>query len=462
MEQKEILKLNENDTKVLRHYLEASKSGYIGKGNIEIIPIESIQIIKGNPNKHSKEHTADIIRNITKDGLMIPILKNSKNQLITGEGRIISLKEMGCTHIACLTIENIPPETLRAYRIADNQLTRSTEFDPLSLKKEFEFLYNYKIFGTDLGFTALKVDQIYNYKIEAPKSKREKAEEEVCDWEQKNIPQRVKFGDLWRLGDSFLLCADSLNPRSFKAVMQWELAQMILTDSPYNVPVSGHVCGLGKIKHEEFAMASGEMTDEEFEKNFVNTYMQNCIQYSKDGSLHLHFIDWRGLRIFLNVGNKLYDELKNICVWSKTNGGGMGSLYRSRHEMVCVFKIGKAPHINNVELGKNGRNRTNVWEYPGVRANTPDSLELLKLHPTSKPVALLYDALLDASNINDIVLDCFGGSGSTLIAATRCKRRAKIIEISPHYCDIILWRWEKETGKKASFVKNIGENNNEQ
>lgn len=132
------------------------------------------------------------------------------------------------------------------------------------------------------------------------------------------------------------------------------------------------------------------MTDEEFEKKFVSPYMQNCIKYSKDGSLHMHFIDWRGLRIFLNVGNKLYDELKNICVWSKTNGGGMGSLYRSRHEMVCIFKIGKAAHINNIELGKNGRNRTNIWEYPGVRANTPDSLELLKLHPTSKPVALLY------------------------------------------------------------------------
>lgn len=220
-----------------------------------------------------------------------------KNKGVSKWNKKKCLKEMGRKHIACLTIENIPPETLRAYRIADNQLTRSTEFDPLSLKKEFEFLYDYKIFGTDLGFTALKVDQIYNYKIEDPKSKKEKTEEEVCDWEQKNIPQRVKLGDLWRLGDHFLLCADSLNPTSFEVVMQGELAQIVLTDAPYNVPISRHVCGLGKIKHEEFAMASGEMTDEEFEKNFVSPYMQNCIQYSKDGSLHLHFIDWRGLRI---------------------------------------------------------------------------------------------------------------------------------------------------------------------
>lgn len=190
--------------------------------------------------------------------------------------------------------------------------------------------------------------------------------------------------------------------------------------------------------------------------------MENCIKYSQNGSLHYHFIDWRGLRIFLNVGYKLYSDLKNICVWSKSNGGGMGSLYRSQHEMVCVFKNGDAPHINNVELGKNGRNRTNVWEYPGIRANTPESLELLRLHPTVKPTALLYDILLDVTNQNDIVLDCFGGSGSTLIAAYRSRRRARIIEISPHYCDVILWRWEKESGKKAKFIKNIQEDQNEQ
>ena len=156
---------------------------------------------------------------------------------------------------------------------------------------------------------------------------------------------------------------------------------------------------------------------------------------------------------FLNVGQSLYNELKNICVWVKSNGGGMGSLYRSSHEMVCLFKHGTQPHINNIELGKHGRNRCNVWSYPGVRANTPDTLELLKLHPTVKPVSLLYDILLDTSNVND----CFGGSGSTLIAATRCKRRARVIEIIPHYCDIILWRWEQETGKKATLVKNMEE-----
>lgn len=272
----------------------------------------------------------------------------------------------------------------------------------------------------------------------------------------------MKSGDLWRASDHYIFCGDSLNSKSFETVMQGELAQIILTDAPYNVPISKHVCGLGKIKHPEFTMASGEMSEYEFENDFVTPYMRNCIEYSTNGSLHYHFIDWRGIRIFLNVGEKIYDELKNICIWSKSNGGGMGSLYRSQAEMICVFKRGTAAHINNIELGKNGRYRTNVWQYPGIRANTPQSLELLKLHPTVKPTALLHDVLLDASNINNIVLDCFGGSGSTLIAAERCKRRARIIEISPHYCDIILWRWEQETGKTAKFIKNIGENTNEQ
>lgn len=458
MSEQKFLNLNDIDKIVLKNYLEMSKSVYIGKRNAEIIPITEIKVVEGNPNKHTEEHLNVLCANIKQNGLMIPLLKNSKNQLITGEGRYRSLLKMGCSYVACLTIENLPPEVLRAYRIADNQLTRSTEFDYSTLKNEFKFLFDYKILGTDIGFTALQVDQIYNYKIEDKKQQKEKNDKsETCDWITENIPERVKFGELWRAGDNFILCANSLLPESFEIVMQGETAQIILTDPPYNVKISGHVCGLGKTQHEEFAMASGEMTDEEFENDFVTTYMQNCIKYSKDGSLHYHFVDWRHLRTFLNVGHRYYDELKNICVWSKSNGGGMGSMYRSAHEMICVFKHGKAPHINNIELGKNGRNRTNVWQFPGIRANTPKTLELLKLHPTVKSTALLYEVLLDASNINDIVLDCFGGSGSTLIAATRSKRRARIIEISPHYCDIILWRWEQETGKKATFIKNMEE-----
>lgn len=259
------LKLNDSETKILKNYVVKQADSYVSKGCIEIVALDDIKIVKGNPNKHTNEHLNEISKNISRFGLMVPVLKNKNNELITGEGRYLALRELRCGYIACLTIENLSAEILRAYRIADNQLTRSTEFDYSVLKQEFKFLYDYKILGTDLGFSALQIDKIYNYKIETPKQ-TSKEPEEVLELKDDDIPARVKSGDLWRAGDSFILCANSLKLDSFKYLMQGELAKLVLTDSPYNVPVSGHICGNGKIKHQEFKMASGEMSDEEFEK----------------------------------------------------------------------------------------------------------------------------------------------------------------------------------------------------
>ena len=237
--------------------------------------------------------------------------------------------------------------------------------------------------------------------------------------------------------------------------MQGETAQIVVTDPPYNCKIKNFVCNTN---HKEFAMASGEMTDEQFAE-FLNTILKNLHKNSSDGSLHYIFIDWRGINTVLNEGHKIYSELLNILVWNK-GVGGQGALYRSQHELIPVFKK-KGKHQNNIKLGKFGRYRTNVLDYPGIRATNPDSLELLKLHPTVKSVPLIQDLLLDTSSKNNIVLDCFGGSGSTLIAAERCKRRARIIELDPRYCDVIIWRWQKETGKTAKLVKNIGEINHD-
>ena len=201
------------------------------------------------------------------------------------------------------------------------------------------------------------------------------------------------------------------------------------------------------------------MTEPEFAE-FISKFMQNLIKFSVDGSLHYLFMDFNGLNTLLNEGKRIYSELKNIAVWNK-GVGGMGAFYRSQHEMVPIFKNGKAKHQNHIQLGKNGRYRTNVWDYSGIRVTNPGSLDLLRLHPTVKPVAMLHDILLDASSKNDVVLDCFGGSGSTLIAAERCKRRARLIEISPRYCDVIIYRWRQETGKTAKLVKNYKELEND-
>ena len=222
---------------------------------------------------------------------------------------------------------------------------------------------------------------------------------------------------------------------------------MVFTDPPYNVPIDGHVSGLGSVKHREFAMASGEMSETEFTK-FLTDVLGNLAKFSADGAIHYVCMDWAHLRELLNAGHAVYDELKNICVWAKTNGG-MGSLYRSQHEMVAVFKSGTAPHINNVELGRHGRYRTNVWTYAGMNTFGAERDEALAMHPTVKPVALVEDAVLDCSDRNGVVVDAFLGSGTTLIAAESAGRRCFGLELDPEYVDLIIRRWQKMTGESA-------------
>jgi DNA modification methylase len=227
-------------------------------------------------------------------------------------------------------------------------------------------------------------------------------------------------------------------------LLEWEKAQMVFTDPPYNVPISGHVCGNGAQQHDEFKMASGEMSKPEFTA-FLSKVFESLCNHTSDGSLHYICMDWRHMQELMQAG-EVYRELKNLCVWNKTNGG-MGSLYRSKHELVFVYKNGKEPHINNINLGKNGRYRTNVWDYAGV--NTFENTEDLKLHPTVKPVALIQDAILDCTKRGQIVLDSFGGSGSTLIAAERAHRKAFLMELEPKYVDVIVRRYQELTGDDA-------------
>jgi DNA modification methylase len=234
-----------------------------------------------------------------------------------------------------------------------------------------------------------------------------------------------------------LICGDSTIGATYQALLGEDRAQLVFTDPPYNVPISGHVGGLGAIQHREFAMASGEMSSAEF-TDFLHTVFGHLAAFSADGSIHFQCMDWRHLGEMLAAGKAAYSELKNICVWAKNNGG-MGSLYRSQHELVFVFKSGTAPHINNVELGKYGRYRTNVWSYAGVNSFGEDRSDL-HLHPTVKPVAMVADAIRDCSHRKGAVLDAFVGSGTTLIAAEKTGRRGYGIEIDPAYCDVTMRR----------------------
>jgi DNA modification methylase len=259
-------------------------------------------------------------------------------------------------------------------------------------------------------------------------------------------PVITQQGDIWLLGSHRLICGDARLPETYTALMGDDRARAVFTDPPYNVKIDGHVCGSGAVKHREFAMASGEMNADAF-TDFLESSLSAMAGVSHDGAIHFVCMDWRHMAELQAAGANVYSELKNLVVWAKTNGG-MGTFYRSRHELIYVWKIGTASHTNTFGLGEHGRYRTNVWEYPGVKsfgANQKD----LALHPTVKPVALVADAIRDVTKRGQIVLDGFGGSGTTLIAAERTGRVARIVELDQIYCDVSCRRYAALTGETA-------------
>jgi DNA modification methylase len=262
-------------------------------------------------------------------------------------------------------------------------------------------------------------------------------------------PPVSRAGDLWQLGRHRLLCGNALDQTAYEKLMQGAAARLVFTDPPYNVPIDGHVSGKGRVRHREFVMASGQMTSTQFTR-FLGTALEMLVRYSAPGSLHYVCMDWRHQHDLLTAALGIYRELKNLCVWVKDNAG-MGSLYRSQHELIYVFKNGRAPHQNNVELGQHGRNRSNVWQYPSPNqfGRRGEEGNLAALHPTVKPVALIADAILDCSARGDLVLDPFLGSGSTLLAAERVGRVCRGIELDPLYVDAAIRRWQRFTGENA-------------
>jgi DNA modification methylase len=244
-----------------------------------------------------------------------------------------------------------------------------------------------------------------------------------------------------------LLCADAREEAAYDNLLEGAKAEFVFTDPPYNVAIDGNVCGLGRIRHREFAMGSGEMSEAEF-TSFLETIFERLAEHTVDGSIHQICMDWRHMWEMLAAGRAVYSDLKNLCVWNKANAG-MGSFYRSKHELIFVWKNGSTEHINNFELGQHGRNRTNVWDYAGVNSLRAGRLEELAMHPTVKPVALVADAIKDCSDRGSLVLDPFCGSGTILIAAERTGRKARSLEIDPAYIDVAVRRWQTYTGKAA-------------
>jgi DNA modification methylase len=405
---------------------------------LERLPINQLRPWPRNARIHSRKQIRQIAESIRRFGFTNPVLIDGENRILAGHGRVEAARELGMATAPCLRIDHMSATEKRAYVLADNKLALNAGWDEELLALELKELMEADIeFGVDItGFSIAEVDQL----IEglAPSEPGNPADDHLPEPEA--VPSRCQPGDLWQLGPHRLICGDALDPRIVADLLDSEKAEMVFTDPPYNVAIQGNVSGLGKVRHREFAMASGEMTRAEFTA-FLSSAFANLVAHSHDGSIHFVCMDWRHMGEMLEAGATNYAELKNMIVWVKDNGG-MGSFYRSRHELIFAFKNGVAPHLNSFELGQHGRYRTNVWEYRGVNTLKSGRLEELAQHPTVKPVAMIADAIKDVSRRGGIVLDLFGGSGSTLIAAHKTGRRARICELDSVYCDRILHRWE--------------------
>jgi DNA modification methylase len=407
---------------------------------LEIIDqnVDALRPYARNARTHSKKQIRQIAESIRKFGFTNPVLVDAANGIIAGHGRVEAAKLLGITQVPTVALTGMTPAEVRAYIIADNKIAENAGWDKELLAIELrELSVDLEFDPQVLGFETAEIDILFG----APETKDDPGDKvpEI----DRSMPATTRRGDIWTIGRHRLLCGDATNADDYRRLLAGTFAQMVFTDPPYNVPIAGHVSGLGKATHREFEMASGEMTPEEFTQ-FLGTTCENLQNFSTDGSLHFICMDWRHMRELLDA-TSAYTEHKNLCVWAKTNAG-MGSLYRSQHELVFVFKKGTAPHINNVELGRYGRNRTNLWTYAGANSFGESRDADLAMHPTVKPVQLVADAILDCSDRNGVILDPFCGSGTTLVAAERTGRMGYGIEIDPLYCDLIVRRLQDICG----------------
>jgi DNA modification methylase len=400
-----------------------------------------------HPNEHSERQIRGLRKSIREFGFYLPAVIDPTLRVVVGVGRVIAAIKEGLAELPVIQIDHLSPEQLSALRIADNQLAKKANWNRKFLGRELKTILelNIELDIEALGFDLPEIDGFIAALDEAEGSNGEGIVE-LTEARRVVAAQDSR----WVLGKHHLLCADASNPDSLKRLLRGSTAKAAFTDPPYNVAIANNVSGLGAVQHENFVMGCN-WTPTEFTA-FLKSVLQNLADNSVPGAVHYIAMDWRHLEEISVAGREVYGALLNVCVWVKSNGG-MGSFYRSRHEFIFVFKVPGDRHVNNVQLGKFGRNRTNVWEYDG--ANTlgrSDEGNLLHVHPTVKPLKMVMDAILDCTARSDIVLDIFLGSGTTLIACERTGRRCYGLELDPKYVDAIIRRWQAYTGGAAINV----------
>ena len=389
--------------------------------------------------KPTDKQISKTMRLIEECGVTQPIVIDKKNTVVIGWHFVEAARQLDIDSIPVVRANHLSEEQIRILRIAYDRIAEEAEWNKEQMALEFQEL---EMLIPDLTVTGFEIDEI-NLTLDIL-SGSDPGDEVPRVEEGRAITQ---VGDLWVLGKHKLVCGNALEGSSYQALLGGSLAHMCFTDAPYNVKIDGHVGNSGNIQHREFAMAVGEMSESEFTEFLAKSH-KHMMKHSKDGAIIFSCMDWRHIREILDAARTAGLDMINPCVWAKDNGG-MGSLYRSKHELVFVFKNGKGQHINNVELGKNGRYRTNVWEYAGVNSFGGGRMDELQMHPTVKPVQMIMDAIKDCSKRGQVILDPFGGSGTTLIASEKTSRKARLIELDPLYCDVIIRRWQELTGQEA-------------
>jgi DNA modification methylase len=411
---------------------------------VEMVPQSRLRPAQRNARTHPKKQIRQIADSIKRFGVMSPIIVDDRGRIVCGHARAEATKLIGLKYVPVIRALHLSETEIRAYMLADNKLAEKAGWDREILEIELrELQIALPEIDLDLGITGFEpaeVDAILGDLGE----ERANPADEIPDVQDAAVAQT---GDLFVLGRHRLAVGDARDAQTYITLMQSEKATMAFLDPPYNVKIDGHVGGRGRVKHREFAFASGEMTSDQFIQ-FLREGLAQCARHTIDGGISYVCMDWRHARELFEAGATAYDELKNICVWAKTTPG-QGSFYRSQHELVFVYKRGEAPHLNTFELGQHGRTRSNVWTYAGANTFRAGRMDELRMHPTVKPVALIADAMKDCSRRGSIVLDSYAGSGSTIAAAEQVGRRAFCIEIDPRYVDVAVRRWQRLTGKDA-------------
>lgn len=409
--------------------------------------VTSLRPYARNARTHSKKQVRQIATSIDRFGFTNPVLISDEGEIIAGHGRVEAAKLLGWKAVPTIALSHLSEIERRAYVLADNKLALNAGWDKDILAIELQALVDFAFDVELTGFSLAEIDFVLDEAGEADPDVPDAAEDAVS-----NVtgPAVSRMSDVWILGRHKLICGDARSSDDYERLLGNERVDMVFTDPPYNVAIDGNVCGLGSVKHREFAFASGEMSETQFTQ-FLEVSLGAMAAVMRDGAIAFVCMDWRHMGELLAAGRTAFTELKNLVVWNKTNGG-MGAFYRSKHELIFVFKQGTAPHTNSFGLGETGRYRTNVWDYAGISSISAGRADELAMHPTVKPVAMIADAIKDCSKRGEIILDGFGGSGSTLMAAQKTGRSARLIEYDPLYCDTIILRWESYTGKRETLA----------